>query len=59
MLFLAYSNETTAEADLYYINGTPGTLNVMKTALYAATTLVSDAFMVRENSRNLRPYYSD
>ncbi|KAJ7804797.1 hypothetical protein B0H14DRAFT_2882981 [Mycena olivaceomarginata] len=46
MLFLAYSNETTAEADLYYINGTPGTLNVMKTALYVATTLVSDAFML-------------
>ncbi|KAJ7035934.1 hypothetical protein C8F04DRAFT_1097129 [Mycena alexandri] len=46
MLFLAYSNETAAEADLYYINGTPGTLNVMKTALYVVTTLVSDAFML-------------
>ncbi|KAJ7796777.1 hypothetical protein B0H14DRAFT_2913672 [Mycena olivaceomarginata] len=46
MLFLAYSNETTAEADLYYIKRLlPGTLNVMKTALYVATTLVSDAFM--------------
>ncbi|KAJ7083922.1 hypothetical protein C8R43DRAFT_1051924 [Mycena crocata] len=45
MLFLAYNNETTLEADIYYSN-IPGTLNVMKTGVYVCVTLISDAFML-------------
>ncbi|KAJ7186130.1 hypothetical protein C8R46DRAFT_882029 [Mycena filopes] len=46
MLFLAYNHETTLEADLFYARGIPGVLNVMKTGVYVAVTLVSDAFML-------------